>query len=573
MKRFRIKVGGQSGAGLLSTGEIIMNALCAMGFHVVADREYPSIIKGGHSCFSINASEEDIFGLSDTCDVLVGIDKPSLDEFFDDLRDGGILVHGYALAGIEPIKKRAEEKGIKVLFMDARNVAIKQGGNVLMQNVVLIGMLWKALGFDYKYIEDAVKEKFASKPAILEIDLKCLKAGYEGTEMTLEIKKPEQNHGKFLMDGNHAIALGAIHCGVRAYFAYPMSPASSVLSHLALMAPKTGMLVKQAEDEITAAQMSIGAMFMGTRAFTATSGGGYDLMTESISLAGMIENPLVIVLAQRAGPATGLPTWTMQGDLNLAMHSSHGEFPRVVMSASDPLDCFDYIQHAFNIAEEFQTFVVLLTEKQIAETKMTIDMFDQKKIPIVRGLVSDDELGELKSTDRYKITESGLSKRWLPGSCETFYFANGDEHKEDGVLDESAENGEAMYAKRMRKLDLIKEVLPDPEIFGVSEGADISFIGWGSSKNIMKDMISMYAQKGFKVNYLHYSFMMPFKETMAREFFEKNKKVYLIEGNYAGQFGHVVESETGKKFADKLLKYNGRSFYIEDVTAFIDKHL
>lgn len=573
MNRFRIKVGGQSGAGLLSTGEIILNALAAMGFNVVADREYPSLIKGGHSCFAVNASEGEIYGLSEKCDVMVGIDKPSLDAYFDDLKDGGILVHGYSHAGIAPMLKKAEERGIKVVYVDARAVAIEHGGNVLMQNVVLLGMLWKTLGFDYKYIEDAVTEKFASKPKILEIDLKCLMAGYEVAEVSWEVKEPASKHNKLLIDGNHSIALGAIHCGVKAYFAYPMSPASSILTHLAAMADKTGMLVKQAEDEITAAQMSIGAMFMGTRAFTATSGGGYDLMTESVSLAGIIENPLVITIVQRPGPATGLPTWTMQGDLNLAMHSSHGEFPRVVMAVSDPTDCFDLIQHAFNFAEEFQVVVILLSEKQIAETKMTVDMFEQKKIPIVRGLVEGADLEGLKSSDRYAIVESGLSKRWLPGSCETFYFANGDEHGEDGVLDESAENGAAMCAKRMRKMDLIKEVLPAPEVFGEKEGAHISFIGWGSSKNIMKDIIAIYAEKGVKVNYLHYSFIMPFREAEALEFFEKNGKVCLIEGNYTGQFGHVVESSTDKKFADKLLKYNGRAFYLEDVMAFIDKHL
>lgn len=573
MNRFRIKVGGQSGAGLLSTGEIILKALSTMGFNVVADREYPSLIKGGHSCFSVNASEGEIYGLSSKCDVMMGIDKPSLDAYFDDLKDGGVLIHGYPHPGIAPMLKKADERGIKVAYVDARAVSIEHGGNVLMQNVVLLGMLWKTLGFDYKYIEDAVKEKFASKPKILEIDLKCLKAGFDGAEVVLEVKEPVNKHNKLLIDGNHSIALGAVHCGVKAYFAYPMSPASSILTHLAEMADKTGMLVKQAEDEITAAQMAMGSMFAGARAFTGTSGGGYDLMTESVSLAGIIENPLVIVIAQRPGPGTGLPTWTMQGDLNLAMHSSHGEFPRVVMAASDPTDCFDLIQHAFNFAEEFQTVVVMLTEKQIAETKMTIDMFDQKKIPIVRGLVEGADLEGLKSSDRYKITDSGLSKRWLPGSSEAFYFANGDEHGEDGVLDESADNGTAMCAKRMRKMDLIKEILPAPEIFGEKEGADISFIGWGSSKNIMKDVIAIYAKKGVKVNYLHYTFIMPFKETVAIEFFEKNNKVCLIEGNYTGQFGHVVESETDKKFADKLLKYNGRAFYLEDVMDFIDKHL
>ncbi len=567
MKRTRIKIVGQSGSGLLSTGEIISQALMNLGFYLVSDREYPSLIKGGHSCFTINVSDEKIYSLSEGADIMLAIDKPSMVAYFDILKSGGVFVHGYERPmGIADIVTKAEERGIKVVHLPAREISFENGGNVLMQNMVLIGMLWKALGLPYEAIEEEITERFKEKPKLLEIDLKCAKAGYEQTDLHFAIAGVGKEK-KILLEGNKAIALGAVHAGVRAYFAYPMSPASTILTYMSEMANKFGMVVKQAEDEITAAQMSLGAMFMGTRAFTATSGGGYDLMTETVSLAGIIENPLVIVVAQRPGPGTGLPTWTMQGDLNLAINAGHGEFPRIVMAVSEPEDCFSLIQHAFNFAEKYQSPVIVLTEKVVAESNLTVKPFLQNLIPIERGL-SD---GELSNEDRYKITEDGLSKRWLPGSSEAYYFANGDEHWEDGTLTEDGEKAGAMYSKRMRKLSLIKSTLPEPEIFGQQSGADISFIGWGSSKTVMLDIIEEYRLQGKAVNYLHYSYLHPFKEVLAKKFFEENSNVCLIEGNYTGQFGHIVECATDKKFARKLLKYDGRPFFIEDLKRFVDK--
>ncbi|MDA1061238.1 MAG: 2-oxoacid:acceptor oxidoreductase subunit alpha, partial [bacterium] len=395
-----------------------------------------------------------------------------------------------------------------------------------------------------------------SKPKLLEIDLRCLKAGYDGAQKVLELETPDSVPETMIMDGNKAIALGAIHGGCRAYYAYPMSPASSILNHMAHYANKTGMLVKQVEDEISTVNMALGSMLMGTRALTATSGGGFALMTETVSLSGMIECPLVVVIAQRPGPATGMPTWTCQSDLNLAIHSGHGEFPRCVIGCSDPDSCFDLTQHAFNIAEKFQSPVIVLTEKGIAETNWTIPMFEQRVIPIERGLVPEKELGSLENEDRYRITDSGLSKRWNPGTSDAYYFANSDEHLEDGSLTEEAAESKAMIDKRNRKMDLILDYIPDPDIYGEPSAADISFVGWGSSKNVMLDIIEEYAERGKKVNFLHFSYLWPLKTEVAEKFFSKNKNVCLIEGNKNGQFGEILENGIGVKFADRLLKYD-----------------
>lgn len=574
MNRVRIKIVGQSGSGLLSVGEIFSSAINGLGYHIVADREYPSLIKGGHSCFTINISDKPFFSLSDGADVLLAIDKISMQEYLGTLSNGGILIHGQGTSSTS-ITEKAKENGVKVFELDSKEIALASGGSAITQNMVLAGMIWKVLGFEFDKIEKEVTTRFKNiKKEVLEANIKCVKSGYEGVE-TVEglwnIKT--ENADNVLMDGSRAVALGAVACGVRAYYAYPMSPSSGILAYLAEIAGKTDMVVKQAEDEITASQMALGSMHMGTRAFVATSGGGYDLMTETVSIAGIMENPLVILIGQRPGPGTGLPTWTSQGDLDLAIYSSHGEFPRIVIGLSDSEDSFRLINEAFNFSEKFQTPVILLSEKTILESKMSVNRksFEQE-IKIERGLIEGPNNEEPRRGDRYKLTESGVSPRWIPGSGNEYYFANGDEHFENGDDTEKADEVELMYEKRMKKMAAIKGDLPAPEIFGVKENADISFVGWGSSKNAMRDAIKIYEEKGVKVNYLHFSFVWPLKEKAVQDFFAKNKNVNLIEGNYLGQFGNIVESEAGVKFKNRLLKFDGRAFFIEDIIKFIDKN-
>ncbi len=569
MSRIRIKIAGESGAGLLSAGEIVTRALKNMGYFVVADREYPSLIKAVcGSCFRINASTEEIFSLDEEIDIMLTINRSSMYEYFDDLKKDSVWVHGYErLSGIDDLLKKAKKRGVKEVHSYAREIAFANGGGVLMLNMVLIGMLWKAMGFEYKYIAAEVKEQFKSKPLLLAIDLKCLKAGYDSAETQMQFAKPKKKTKTILLNGNKALALGGIHAGVRAYFAYPMSPSSSILTYFANYAKETGCVVKQAEDEITVANMTLGAMHMGTRALAATSGGGFDLMTETVSLAGIIETPLVLIVVQRPGPGTGLPTWTAQGDLNLSIFSSHGEFPKVVIGVSNPTDCFDLIQHALNIAEKYQCVVIVLSEKVIAESNCTVPPFKQNKIPIERGLVTGDALKKLKNSDRFKITKNGISKRWLPGTSKAYYFANGDEHWEDGSLTEDAKESEEMYAKRIRKIETISKALPEPEIIGPKK-AKTSFVGWGNSKNVMLDIV----QKHKDVNYLHFSYVWPLREKTLKKFFKNNKNVNLIEANATGQFGNLVEAAVHQKFNKRLLKYNGRPFFTEDVENFIKKN-
>lgn len=583
MTRTSIKIAGESGMGLLSVGMILAKALKRMGFYIVMDREYPSLIKGGHSNVQIDLSVNPIYALSSSIDVVVALDKAGLEEYINLVKEGGILIHGYEQKEkIKQLEESAEARKVKLLYLPARKVAHSFGGNELMVNMVLMGMLWRVFGFDKELILSFVREQFASKPKLLEIDINCVNTGYSFSFEDITVEPPRVEMGQpvsqddlVLIDGNMAIALGAIHCGVRAYYAYPMSPASTILTHISNFAADTKMVVKQAEDEITAAQMALGSMSMGTRAFTSTSGGGFDLMTETVSLAGITETPLVVVIAQRPGPATGLPTWTAQADLQMAIHSGHGEYSKIVVACSDPQSCFELIQHAMNLAEKYQTVVLLLTEKVIAETQISVRAFEQNTIEIERGLVSEERLATVKSADRFAITESGLSERWLPCSNDQFYFANGDEHRADGTLTELEDECGDMYAKRVRKMKLIERNLPEPEIYGGETDADISFVGWGSSKGVMLDVIALMAEQGVKVNYLHYEYLFPLKIEALKSFIGGNKNVVLIEGNFNGQLGDLIYSKLQEdgvnfRFQKKFLKYNGRPFFVEEVIKFIN---
>lgn len=574
--RTTIKVAGESGMGIESAGMIIMKALKQLGFYIYGEREFPSLIKGGRANIQINFSTNKVRSLSEKIDIGLGLDREGVLECLDTVKDGGIIIHGFERWNkvIKDLPTKAEARNLKVIQLPAREIALENGGNIVMVNVVLLGFLWQVLGLDIESLKSQIALQFAKKPELLQVNYACAEGGYnfqsqtpiEHTLQQSELTKLDTNT-KMLIDGNSSIVLGGIHAGTRAYYAYPMSPSSTILVYMAKLAKKYGILVKQAEDEITVAQLTLGSMHSGTRAFCATSGGGLDLMTETISLSAMVETPLVIVDAQRPGPATGLPTWTGQADLNMAIYSAHGEFPRVVIACSDPESCFENIQHALNYAEKFQIPVILLTEANIAMSYTTVKPFQQNTITIERGLTTDStELESIAQSDRYKITENGVSKRWLPGSSKSVYFANGDEHWEGGELNEDGDKAKLMIDKRHAKTAQIVDELPEPEVFG-DEIADISFVGWGSTKNTVLDALDILQSQGIKANYLHYNFVWPLKTEKFVKFFKANKKIILAEGNLQGQLGSLLEGQTGLKFHQKLLKYNGRPFTIEDILA------
>jgi len=578
MPRTVIKIAGESGMGIESSGMIVMKALKEMGFWVYGEREFPSLIKGGRANIQINFSDQQIYGMSDKIDISVAVDREGLLDSLETTKNRGIIINGFERWNkvIKNLDSIAEEKNLQIIHIPAREIAFSNGGNIIMVNVILLAYLWQVLGLDLEQLNDQIKIQFASKPDLIPVNLACSQGGFdfnpENGHPSFEnlIDRTSLNKSpKILIDGNSSLVLGAIAAGVRTYFGYPMSPSSSILTYIADLADEYGIIVKQVEDEITAVQMSLGSMHMGTRSLTATSGGGFDLMTETVSLSAMIETPLVVIIAQRPGPATGLPTWTGQADVNLAIHAGHGEFARLVVACSEPESCFNLIQKTFNLAEKYQIPAIVLTEASIGMSYSTVLPFEQK-IPVQRHLEENNP--ELTQNQRYQITDSGVSKRWLPGTHEAVYFANGDEHWDGGQLTETAEDTKAMINKRNIKEKSLLADLPEPELYG-NPTAKTTIVGFGSTKKAVLDSLEILKTKGVEVNYLHYEFLWPVKTETIKSLFKNGNNLILIEGNYQGQFGTILEQKAEIKFSKKLLKYNGRPVVLEDVVAFVKSEI
>lgn len=575
--RLSVKIAGESGQGINSIGEMVAKALKQNGFYTFGYREYPSLIKGGYSFHQIDFASHPVNSPSKQADILLCLSRVSFHTYLPTLRANGQVIH--MLPQLEPTveeQKLFKEKNIKISYVAAADLAEQAGGKAIMANVVLVGVLWKLMDLPLEPLAEVLAHEFAKKPDVIKPNLASLKKGYEASLQEANLFKinfPTHQTCKndALLSGNHLLALGAAAAGVRAYFAYPMTPSSSILSYMANIYHDTGILVKQLDDEISVAQFALGAMFMGTRALIATSGGGFDLMTESLSLSAMTETPFVCILGQRPGPATGMPTWTAATDLNLAVYAGHGEFPRCVIALSDSSSAYIVIQKAFNISEKYQIPVIVLTEKQIAESLFQVE--DLEKDPeIERSLVNGNALETLEPSDRYKITKSGISQRWLPGDAEATYVGNSDEHLEDGTVTEDAAPSLEMTTKRLRKLQTLQEELTEPNLIGPAN-AKLTFVTWGSTRNSVKDAILLWNEKQTKntINFLHYEYIYPTKVEKLQQLIVKGQPLVLIENNAFGQLGALLSQHTGYQFADKLLKFDGRPFFTEDITDYLEK--
>lgn len=573
-RRFVVKVAGESGMGINSVGEILAKALKNSGMFVFAYREYPSLIMGGYANYQIDISDTKINASSKECDVLLCFSRQSLQEYIKTVRHGGSIIHSVIKTTFTPEEQKiVDERLLKVAYIPAREMAIELVGNKIMANSIMLGAVWQVLNLDIEFLKDMISEQFAKKPEVIPNNLKCLETGYtqnlEGVQKSqLSLRQTQDFKDDLLLTGNHAISLGAISGGVRAYYAYPMTPSSSILEYLSSIAHETGMLVKQIEDEISVANMAIGSMFAGARTLIGTAGGGFDLMTETVSLSAITETPFMCVIGQRPGPATGLPTWTSATDLNIAVYAGHGEYTRLVLAASDIESCYLLTQIGLNLAEKYQIPVLLLTEKQIAESFFQVDALPQP-IPIERHILSDEQAKQVSSADRFKITPGGISPRWLPGQSDAVFGANSDEHLPDGSLTEEADDAWAMYSKRLRKEITLLHELPEPVVYG-DTNPDISFVGWGSVKNTMLDVMSCLSEfTDKKIAYLHYEYVYPIKIQVLREYAQSSQRLVLIENNATGQLGQILTAKTEIPFWEKLLKCDGRPFFVEDILQFI----
>jgi len=587
MNRVSLKIVGASGQGLISIGEILAKAFKRSGYCLFGYREYMSLIKGGHGSYQLDITDAPVRSSEELVNIVISLNHHGFEHNLVDLKEGGVFIHDTKVWEFSrEDQKLLKKRKIRVIYLPVAEILERMKAKPILANVVFTAFIWAACGGNIDLLKTLVGERFASKKDLLEANMRAIDEGYQALldhAADLKVRLPIANSAwskDLLLTGSQAMGLGIVHAGVRFYAGYPMTPSSPLLSYIAEIQNETGMLIKQAEDEITAVQMASGAMHMGTRAMTGTSGGGFDLMTETLSLNGIIENPCVVVLAQRPGPATGLPTWTAQGDLMLAIHSGHGEFARGVVSVSDSDDAFTLVNEAFNVAEQYQTPVILMTDKHVAEGIYTQKPYEQNAV-IKRGnlVTKPAELRKLRSSDRFDPTvKDGISPRWLPGSEAATYVAQGDEHSADGSVDESADNAVAQMHKRMKKQLAMKKALPQPELYvngkpSKDTALDLLIVGWGSTKGAVLDVLQGEKFAGKKVGYLHYTWLWPMKGERFEALSKKAKKTVLVEGNYNGQLGMLLKGETGIGIADQILKYDGRPFFLNELTTVLSSRV
>ena len=563
------KVGGQQGEGIESTGEIFSIALNRLGYYLYGYRHFSSRIKGGHTNNKIRVSTTPIRSIADDLDILVAFDQESIDFNFHELRDGGIVI---ADAKFNPTIP--EGQNVTLYAVPFTDIATNLGTS-LMKNMVAVGASSAVLGLDINVYQEVVQEIFGRKgQQVVEKNMEAIRAGAQYMKEQLgdhvQTMKLEKADGKkrMFMIGNDALALGALAGGARFMAAYPITPASEIMEYLIKKLPELGGAVIQTEDEIAACTMAIGANYAGVRAFTASAGPGLSLMMESIGLAGMTETPLVIVDTQRGGPSTGLPTKQEQSDLMAMIYGTHGEIPKIVMAPSTVQEAFYDMVEAFNLAEEYQCPVIVLSDLQLSLGKQTVEPLEYDKIEIRRGKLVTDELPPLEKKDnfkRYEVTEDGISPRVIPGTPNGIHHVTGVEHAETGRPSEVAANRKAQMDKRLRKLKHIQFNTPVHKNVKHDE-ADLLIVGFISTRGAIEEAIDRLEQDGVKVNHAHIRLLHPFPTEEVLPLVESAKKVVVVEQNATGQLANILKMNVGH--AEKIssvLKYDGNPFLPNEV--------
>jgi len=559
------KIGGEAGFGIMTTGLLFAKSCMRAGFNAFNYSEYPSLIRGGHNTVQTRVSDNKIYCQVRPVDILVALNKNTIDRHKEELADGAAVIYDKEALELNP----DEFKRYRLCGMPWAQIIKENELLDVMKNNIALGASLALLDIDLNVLFTLIEDTFGQKgKAVADANKKAAKAGYDYAKQNFSFEKklPKvKPHQKIFASGAEALALGAIAGGVQFYAGYPMTPSTGVLHYMVKEGPKHGVVVKHAEDEISVANMTVGAGFAGARSMCATSGGGFCLMTEAVGLAGVSETPVVIVNVMRPGPATGIPTWTGQGDIRLVRGAGQDDFPRIILAAGDIEESFEWGWKTLNLAERFQTVVLLLSDKYIAESNISIPPFDASKVKIERGkLLTDEKAAKQVDYKRYKITEDGLSERAIPGQKGCAFLGNSYEHDEIGSESESAKDAMEQRTKRARKFALFAKEMPLPKVYG-DKDATISIMMWGSTKMPVLQAIEWLQKEGIKVNAMQVICLNPFPSEQVSKFIKAAKKIILIEGNETAQLGSLIAEHTCLDIKEKYLKYDGRPFYPEDI--------
>ncbi len=552
-----VRIGGSAGDGSLATGELLSKFFRRTGLFVATDKDFPSRIRGGHTSYAIRGSEKVVYGIGDYIDVLLCFDRESVDLHLDEIISDGLIIFDNSKVDVE-IKR----KDIREIKIPLANISKTQLGMELIKNTMALGLLSWLFSLDSEKMKETIKDTYKGKgDKIISENLKAFEIGYdEGKKFSkmenYVIEKIDRNSDALLLLGNEAIALGALAAGVKFISAYPITPSSDVLEFLAKHLPERGGVAIQAESEISAINMAIGAGYAGLRSMAVTSGPGFDLKTEALGLASMIEVPVVVLDAQRAGPSTGMPTKTEQSDVNHAVYGGHGEKPRVVIAPGTVEESFYFTFYAFNIAEKYQLPVIILTDELISWNKQVVREFDLDSLKIKRGKLLFNVESSEREFRRYQVTDDYVSPRTIPGVINGVHLETGDEHDEYGHITERIEFRNRMMEKRMKKLEIVKKDLFPSVVYGSGKDA---VVGFGSTVGPILEAMEKLKNNGKDIKFIRVRTLHPFPDDV-KENLEDVERVFVVEQNYTGQLMDLLRLHVGKKNYMGIRKYDGRSF-------------
>jgi 2-oxoglutarate ferredoxin oxidoreductase subunit alpha len=569
---FTWKIGGEAGFGIMTTGLLFSKIASRLGYYILDYVEYPSLIRGGHNAYEVCVSDREVTALKKNIDVLVCLNEETFHKHKNRLTSQSLVLYDKEEFDFNDNFNKVNVP-LKKILTDLK-------GQAVMKNTIALGASLSILGGKIEILLDLIAEQFKKKgDEIVRFNQQFAIAGYEEVKKNYSfliknfLIEKEEKKEKLVLSGNESFSLGAVFADCRLYAAYPMTPSSSVLHTLASWQEKTGMIVRHSEDEIAVINTALGASFAGVRAAVGTSGGGFSLMVESLSFAGVAEIPVVVFLAQRPGPATGMPTWTEQGDLLFAIFSGHGEFPKIVLAPGDQKEMIELTLKAFNLADIYQTPVIVVSDMYLSEGHKSVerDWVDKiiREYQIRRGKINlsqKENPQKLEIFLRYKITEDGISEKILPGTAGYFYQENSYEHLEDGHTTEEAKPRKDQVEKRLRKWQTyLKNDFQLPKFYG-NEKAEVIFISWGSTKGIVLEAQERLKEKGIETGFYHFNHIYPLDKEKVSQLLKKNNKRYLlVENNALGQFGKILAMEAGLDFEEKILRYDGRPITVEEI--------
>src|SRR6266516_2522375 len=588
MNEITIRIGGESGEGTISGGDLIALGAARWGYHVYTFRTFPAEILGGPCMFQVRLGDQPIKSMGDYPDVLVCLNKEAYDRNISDLRHGGVLVY-------DPADFTPDAGDFIAYAIPFNELARKEVQLFQTKNMIVIGAISALFGPPLEALVQVVESKLSrsrkANPVLMEKNMLSLEIAMKYVHKQLYKRDPfklgpVEKADRVVLNGNQAVVAGALAAKCGFFAGYPITPASDIMEALAKELPQVGGTFMQAEDEIAALASVLGASFGGVRSMTATSGPGFSLMTELIGYASMAELPAVIVDAQRAGPSTGMPTKMEQSDLSFALHASRGDTPRMIVAPANVADCYSLIITAFNMAERYQMPVIFLTDQSLTARVESVDRSAFKPIEVegrlqvsvnghaANGYVSSNGHAEMAealahSYARYANTASGISPITAPGAGGVPYVATGLEHNEHGHPDYEPEDHTAMMQKRFRKLATAAKELPKPKRYG-DEDATIGIIGWGSTEGAIHEAIDRARAKGYKVASLHPRILSPLPDDAIRDFIRSVEKVIVPECNYSGQLANLLGAKFGLQ-AIRVNKFGGIPFTAGEILRAIEE--